>query len=302
VSESRPRLSIIVPTRDRPEKLDRCLASVTAAMGPDDELLVVDSASEQRRAVADVAGRHGATLVRCDLPGVCRARNAGAREARAALLGYTDDDVVVDTRWADAIVATFGSHDGVDFLTGRTGWPEGTLPPARPVAVKDLPDPEVLDRDARGDLGHSANMAIRAEALDAVGGWDEALGAGGRFRAAPEVDLFDRLLLVGRIGRYEPTMRAWHEQWRGERELIGLDWRYGLGNGARLSKLVRTDRPRALRIGREAMWDWGLRAAADELRHGYERGALMALARVAGTVVGFGRGLTVPIQRGCFKT
>jgi glycosyltransferase involved in cell wall biosynthesis len=302
VSDSRPRLSIIVPTRNRPDMLDRCLASVTAAMGPADELIVADSASDEPDTIARVIKSHGGSVVRCDLPGVCRARNAGWRASNAPLLGYTDDDVVVDPGWADAIVASFAAHPETAFLTGRTGWPPGTPEPLRPVAVKNTPEPAVLDRDFRGELGHSANMAIRSEALAAVGGWDESLGAGGRFRSGPEVDLFDRLLRRGLNGRYDPTVQAWHEQWRNDSELVRLDWRYGIGNGARLSKLVRSDRSRARHIAREALWDWGLVKAGHELRLGHERAAVMALTRVAGTATGFFKGIVVKVQNGHFKT
>jgi glycosyltransferase involved in cell wall biosynthesis len=281
--------------------LDRCLTSVVKAMGANDELIVVDSASDDPAAIRQVAERHGAKALRCELPGVCRARNAGWRAATAPLLGYTDDDVVVDEGWADAIVAAFAAHPEAAFLTGWTEWPKGTPYPDRPVAVKNDPDPAVLDRDAKGDLGHSANMGIRTEALARLGGWDESLGAGGRFRAAPEADLFDRLFKAGVQGRYDPTAKAWHDQWRGGNELIRLDWGYGIGNGARLSKLVRSDRRRARHIARETLWDWGLVKAVHELRRGYERGAVMALARVAGSVVGFVRGMVAGVQDGHFQ-
>jgi glycosyltransferase involved in cell wall biosynthesis len=281
--------------------LDRCLSSVTAAMSPDDELIVVDSASDDHESIATVIKRHGGVVVRCDLPGVCRARNAGWRVVASPLIGYTDDDVVVDTTWADSIVTTFEAHPEAAFLTGRTDWPPGTPEPLRPVAVKNTPEPALLDGDFRGELGHSANMAIRTSALEAVDGWDESLGAGGRFRSGPEVDLFDRLIGKGFNGRYEPSIRAWHEQWRDDKELVGLDWRYGIGNGARLSKLVRGDRRRARHIAREALWDWGLVKAGHELRLGHERAALMAIARVTGTIVGFLKGIVVKVQNGHFE-
>ena len=101
----------------------------------------------------------------------------------------------------------------------------------------------MLDRTTRGDLGHGANLLVRAAALAAVGGWDESLGAGARFTSSPEADLYDRLFLAGFHGRYEPAARAWHEQWRSSRQLIQLDWRYGFGNGARLAKLCAATGP-----------------------------------------------------------
>jgi hypothetical protein len=74
---------------------------------------------------------------------------------------------------------------------------------------------------------------------------------------------------------------------------------------------VRSDRPRARRIAREALWDWGLVKVARDLRDGYQhrtvwrayvRGSLMALTRVVGTIVGFFEGIFVKVQNGHFST
>jgi hypothetical protein len=66
-AQVREPLSIVVPTRDRTRLLDSSPASLGQALGPDDELLVVASASRQALATAGVAGAHGAHLLRCDL-------------------------------------------------------------------------------------------------------------------------------------------------------------------------------------------------------------------------------------------
>jgi hypothetical protein len=136
--------------------------------------------------------------------------------------------------------------------------------------------------------------------LEQVGGFDESLGAGARFQSAPEVDLFDRLFAAGLSGRYEPAARAWHEQWRTSGDKVHLDWRYGVGTGARVVKLLRSDRRRALRVARDAMWDRGLRRAASDLRHGYRLGAATALARTAGVVAGVVRAAPVRVRDGHF--
>lgn len=284
----RPRLSVIVPTRDRPAMLERCLMSVRASIDSDDEILVVDSASHDATAIAAIAGAVGARVVRCDEPGVNRARNAGWRAAFNQLLAYVDDDVVVDPTWARALASAAATHPAAAFLTGR-------VIPLAPtahggVAIKVDNVAATLDRSSRGDLGHGANLLVRASALAVVGGWDEAMGVGGRFKSAPETDLYDRLFLAGFTGRYEPTALALHDQHRDRSELIRLDWRYGFGNGARIAKLVRTDRPRARRAAGEAAWGWGLRRLFDAARYRNKTGAARVAARLIGTAAGFARG------------
>lgn len=292
----RPPVSVVVPTRDRPELLARCLESVGAALRPDDDLVVVDSASADPQ-VAVTAAAAGARVIRCDRPGVDRARNAGWRAAVHDAVLFVDDDVVVDRAWADALAEALAD---AAFVTGRIDVPSHQAGTARPVAIKDDDEPAVLDATTTGTLGHSASLAIWRAALERVGGFDESLGAGARFQSAPEVDLFDRLFAAGLAGRYEPRARAWHEQWRTPREKVHLDWRYGLGTGARVVKLLHSDRRRALTVARDAAWDRGVRRAVDDLRHGYRLGAATALARTAGVVVGAVRAAPVRVRDGHF--
>jgi GT2 family glycosyltransferase len=279
--------------------LDRCLASLAAARRDDDELVVVDSAS-RRSEVADVARHHDVRLLRCERPGVDRARNAGWRATRHALVLFVDDDITVDPGWADAMVAAFTLDSHAAFVTGRVEVPPHQSGIDRPVAIKDDDEPAVLDARSEGTIGHSASLGVRRSVLERIGGFDEALGAGARFRSAPEVDLFDRIFAAGLSGRYQPEAVAWHDQWRGRSDKIRLDWRYGIGAGARVAKLLRTDRRRAARVARETLWDGGVKGAVADLRNRYELGAVTKLALASGCVVGLVVAAPVPVRDGHF--
>ena len=277
--------------------LQRCLSSIRASLREGDELIVVDSASIDEETVRRIGEAAGAVVLRCDRPGVNRARNLGWRRATHALTGWTDDDVWVDTTWADAIVAAFARRPTAAFIAGRIDLPPGQEGTARPVAIWDDDEATHLGPDSRF-LGHNANLAIRLDALADVGGYDDELGAGGRFKSAPESDLFDRLLARGYDGWYEPSVRAWHDQWREPKDLFALDWRYGIGNGARLAKLVRTDRHRARSVLRDMVWDAGLNQIKHHLTKGSKRHSLNPVVRMAGGVVGFASALPVRVQDG----
>lgn len=291
-------LSIIVPSRDRPDRVDGCLTSIRSAARPGDQLIVVDSASNDAAAYAAIAKKHNATLVRCDLPGVNRARNAGRRAATNELLAYCDDDVVVDPTWATAFADAAAKYPNAAFITGRIS---ALATPQRShgnVAVKDDPTPALLDRNTRNDMGHGASILVRTSALDAIGGWDEAMGVGGRFKSSPETDLYDRLFLAGFTGRYEPSVIAQHEQWRDQTALIRLDWRYGYGNGARIAKLMRRDRPRARQAASEAIWSWGLARIPAPLLDRNKTEVARVVARLVGTATGFSRAACAPVKDG----
>jgi glycosyltransferase involved in cell wall biosynthesis len=293
-------VTVVVPTRDRPAQLEACLESLRVTVRDDDELVVVDSASIAGADVAAVATRYDARLVRCDLPGVGRARNAGWRAARHDIVLFTDDDVVVDVGWRDALATAVAAHPEAGFVTGRVLPSPGQVP-SRDVAIKREEVVEVFDASSVGNLGHSANLGMRRGVLEQVGGFDEALGAGSRFKSAPETDLFDRCFAAGLAGRYEPAALAWHDQWRGPRRLLLLEARYGFGNGARIAKLVRTDRVRARLVRHDALVGWGVQDVCREVqaRHGYP--AMGALVRLVATFGGYARARLVPIVDGHFK-
>jgi hypothetical protein len=77
-----------------------------------------------------------------------------------------------------------------------------------------------------------------------------------------------------------------HEQWRSKPQLVRLDWRYGKGMGVRLARLARWDRARAKRLLREAVIEQGVRPVLDDLRRGYQFGAITVATRTLGTVLG----------------
>ncbi|MBT8041133.1 MAG: glycosyltransferase [Xanthomonadales bacterium] len=116
-----PRVSVVIPAYNAGEDLDRCLAAVMRSDYPAEEVIVVDDASTEA-STAEIASRHGATLLRMARqsgPGL--ARNRGAEAARGEVLMFTDADVLlhadaigraVETLVAEpGVAAVFGSYD-----------------------------------------------------------------------------------------------------------------------------------------------------------------------------------------------
>ena len=290
-----PAVTVVVCTRDRHEQLARALPAVVAELGPSDGLLVVDSASRGNQ-TAEVAATLGLHCLRVDEPGLSRARNAGLRAADAPVVAFTDDDCRPLPGWLDAVREPF-SDPAVGFVTGRvtadaTG-PGNSLLAAEEPARYDGP------RDVAG-IGHGANMAFRRSALDAVGPFDERLGAGAALRSGEDADMLYRCLEGGWHGVYAPSAVVAHDQWRDLREMLRLRYGYGLGNGAYRAKVFkRTPRRgselvlRPFKGGVEYAW-LGVRT-----RDGIV--ILRALLGLAGTAVGTIRGLWAPCDGGVFK-
>src|SRR3954447_14078921 len=94
--------AVVVCTRDRPAQLEACLPTVLQALRDGDELVVVDSASHDP-AVGRIAAASATVVVRCEQPGLSRARNAGLRASTAPLVAFTDDDCRAASGWVAAM-------------------------------------------------------------------------------------------------------------------------------------------------------------------------------------------------------
>jgi GT2 family glycosyltransferase len=278
-------LSVVVATRDRAHLLGPCLEALVRSVASSDEIIVVDSGSRGPDTTA-VARANGVRLVRCDVAGASLARNAGWRAAAHDVVAFIDDDVRVGSGWADALRQAFRDHPDAAFITGRLGLKSEDAGTEWPVAFFDGAEPLPIAPDVAANFGHGANLSVRRRALDLVGGYNEVLGPGARFHAGEDLELMDRLLAHGLSGRYEPAAEATHEQHRTRTELVRLEWRYGIGQGARLVLLRALDRKRFTPVFHYVAVDGGWRALMRCIKERYEFGATLIAARLVGMAVG----------------
>ena len=97
-------MSVVVPSRDRPDALDACLVALEQQTAASYEVVVVDDASVDAHAVASTVARFPrARLVVADGRGPAAARNRGAEAARAPVVCFTDDDCRPGPQWLEAI-------------------------------------------------------------------------------------------------------------------------------------------------------------------------------------------------------
>lgn len=285
---------MVVCSRDRAAQLQRALAAVRAVLRETDELVVVDSASSDAN-VAVVAAEAGARVLRAPLPGLGRARNVGWRAARRAVVAFTDDDCEPVAGWTEQVERAFAERQ-LGFAFGRvvaTGDGE-------PLSVTAEDEPRSYTRDdAASVAGHGANMSCRVAALAAVGGFDDALGAGGRFPAGEDTDIARRLLRAGWLGAFVPESVVTHHQWRDRRSALRVMYRYGVGAGAVAVKDRRAGA--GGRPLRRELWDEGVAMAARHLRNRYEFGAAACLLRAAGSMNGAVRASRLHVDDGLFQ-
>jgi GT2 family glycosyltransferase len=274
------------------------LAAIESVRRPQDETIVVDSASRDD-SVRRVAGAvPGVRVLRADRPGASRARNLAAASTSADVLCFTDDDCRPQPGWVEAIEAAFEAEGSVGFVTGKV-LSDRDRGPTVSVLVDDSPRSFSPGDDPAG-VGHGANLAVRRSAFEAVGGFDDALGAGAPLAGAEDQDLVWRLLRAGWAGRYEPRAVMVHRQWRSRSQYLRVQYAYGLGSGALTLKMIRIAGRPAREVLTERLWRRGVMRGLRALREGNETGAVGTGVHVVGSVVGLVRARRLALEHDRF--
>jgi cellulose synthase/poly-beta-1,6-N-acetylglucosamine synthase-like glycosyltransferase len=215
-----PFCSVVVCTRHRAEKLDRCLIGLRHLDYPRYEVIVVDDTSgdENVHRLADAAG---ARWVVEPTVGLSRARNTGARAARGELVAFIDDDAVAKPTWLATHAAAF-RDPSVAATTGRILPTSSATPAAQTwTTVEDLGDtpfrvdrrsPHWFEQANFGGIGVGPNMAFRSVLFERGWGFRESLGLGeGERPLGEEHYAFFTLISAGHVIAYLPDAIVYHE-------------------------------------------------------------------------------------------
>src|SRR5438132_7130743 len=204
-----PFVSVIVPTRDRPEQIRRCLQSLMTLHYLQYEIIVVDNAPSTS-ATADFIRQTYGGIPRVryiceDRPGRSLALNSGMMAAQGEILAFIDDDVAIDRYWLVELVRGFSRADEVACVTGLVlpleletpsqFWLEewGGFCKGFALRLFDMRENHAktsLHPDTAGHFGTGASMAFRAAFLRSVGGFDPALGAGSPAQGGEDLAIF----------------------------------------------------------------------------------------------------------------
>lgn len=166
---SDPRVSVVVATRDRADRLATLLRSLTRQTLDDSafEVIVVDDGSQDGTAGALAAADPGVRVVRNEASrGPAAARNAGWRAARAPLVAFTDDDCQVTPEWLEALLEVADAHPGAIVQGPVTAHPD----------ERDSYGPfsHTLENQSLGRGFETANILYPRVLLERLGGFDEA--------------------------------------------------------------------------------------------------------------------------------
>ncbi|WP_412070166.1 glycosyltransferase family 2 protein [Rubrivirga sp. IMCC43871] len=293
-----PTITIAVCTRDRAEILGQALAALRAEVGgaPGVEVLVVDNGSTDGTAV--LLAESNVRAVMEPVPGLSAARNRALAETGADWIVYLDDDAFVWPGWLAALRGAV-AREGV-VLAGGPIEPRFPEPPPAwfdPASVRRTFGPEGPLSDSAARRGFSGgNLAVRRDALAAVGGFDPALGmVAGRLGLGEETELAGRLFdRFGNATWHAPAMGVDHLEpaWKQRPGYVARRafvngrqaWRYADGGRARQAGFS------ALKAGKQ-LAEGMARLAGALVQRRRLHGAIRGLATGAGAAVGVVRAL-----------
>ena len=215
-------VTVVIPVRDRPEHLDRLLASLGGLA-----CIVVDDASDDAAATKDAAGRHGAQFVGLSANmGPAGARNAGTAAAHTPIVAFVDSDCVASPGWLDALLGHF--DDPMVAAVAPRVVPTATSPPT-PVSHYEAVRSS-LDRGVGAGLVRphgrisyvpGAALIVRRGVSEGAALFDPGL------RGGEDVDLVWRLVAAGWDVRYEPSVTMEHQGPATVADLVSKRWFYG---------------------------------------------------------------------------
>ena len=204
-------VSVIIPTRNRPEMVRSCLLKIDALVVAPAEVIVCDQSSDFRTSevVAEFQSSHFRHVVVTG-EGAARNRNVGARVAEQEFLMFVDDDCEVAPLWLEAGLAALREFPGSCVGGQVASADEVTVAPS--LETQSLP--QTWSGKGWYNRLRSGNMGVRQDDFIQIGGFDDRYA-----RAAEDLDLGYRWLRSGRSIRYEPQMLVNHRGWRSQTEL-----------------------------------------------------------------------------------
>jgi GT2 family glycosyltransferase len=267
-----------------------------ASTHPNFEVVVVDQneGDETEQSLAPWLCDPRLRYVRSATIGKSVAANIGLEVCQGQFVALTDDDCEATPQWLEVMEDVLRSNPavGVAFCNvvaepyDRAAGFTPDYSRRQDKLVKTLVD--LCDA-----WGIGAGMAVRRDAVLAMGGFDPCLGPGGRFHACFDRDMSNRAVLMG-YQVYETTrVHVWHFGFRNFREGRELSWRYAVGTGAAFAKPIKC-----------GYWRFSLVVASEFVRMiqplvvaALHRRRPRGAKRVIGFLQGFLKGLATPVDK-----
>jgi glycosyltransferase involved in cell wall biosynthesis len=227
----KPRVSVIVPVRNGREHLEKLVEALAAQTVPvsEFELVVADDGSTDGSAewLRQVEG--GWVRV-TDGPGLnsYAARNRAVRSSRAPVLAFCDADCVPVRDWLERGLDALETSD---IVAGRVRF---VVPANRTVwTLLDMDCSKDHEREVRNATAETANLFLRRELFDTVGGFEDVIPEFGDF------DFVQRAVGLGASLSFAADVVVWHPTRNRAKQYLRAQWIYSRGYAAREGRAGR---------------------------------------------------------------
>lgn len=247
-------LSIIVPTYNRKEIFKRSLLSLVEQDYPEDryEVIVVDDGSSDGTAemVNDLVERYrNLRYIQQHRKGPACARNSGIRQANGEIIGFTDDDCILDKDWIRLMVESHKRNPEIITVGGLT-----EAPYKRPniMVSQSLSNGAIqISLNGRKEVIFfpTCNVTFKRRIFDKYRFNEEFLSPGGE-----DLEFFWRLFKGGHRFIWDKDIRVTHYRDDTLSSFIRQAYIYGRGN--LLTQYVHNDHPllKELKTGKVSFW------------------------------------------------
>jgi len=237
------KVSVIIPTYERPISLKSTIDSVLSNTYTDFDLVIVDqSENDETKNLVNEYARHDNKIkyLRSER-GKARAANKGIRNSDGEFIVITDDDCRVFPNWIENIVSLFEKYRNADIIFGNVLVPDGANSLKGITPYHYAKNSWFIGQWSMGRrlLGIGANMAFRREAFGKIWGFDEYLGPGTALPASEDWDFAYRALRNGLKIFDSPSFGVVHYGFRSSKESIKLLKGYELTTAAFFCKNFR---------------------------------------------------------------
>jgi glycosyltransferase involved in cell wall biosynthesis len=180
MSDSVPRITVVIPVKDDAERLRSCLSALDRqTFELPFEIIVVDNGSTDDPASVVSQFRRARMLVE-QQPSSYAARNLGAANASGDVLAFLDSDCIPDDDWLENGYQALTTSPAQVFVAGSVR--VFARDPAKPTAVEqyDLLHGFPMERYLRTRrFGGAGNMFVHKETFFSVGPFDGSVASGG---------------------------------------------------------------------------------------------------------------------------
>jgi len=203
-----PQISLVVSTIGRPVALARLFESVSRApVASSIEVVVVDQHPDGTSAEVATRPWPFPVVYTQSSRGLSHGRNVGMLEARGSTLCFPDDEAWYPEGSLERASDFLAHNPDVDVLCGQQVDEDG-----HPSLLRFAATARRVHRFNLTRTVVSSSLFFRRRAVEAVGEFDEGLGAGssGWWWAGEETDFVLRALELGLVVSYQPDVHVGH--------------------------------------------------------------------------------------------